>query len=137
MQEPKICNYIKSEGTNFPLKEDSKEGKEWFLKFSKLQKSAETGFNWSQLSQQIRHSEIEAQELVIAQPGTIVNVSQVVGYCGGYFVKTGAFKTATTVSEDLIKEISLCTPKDGFEVLITCDAANSMVINEINLQCKI
>jgi hypothetical protein len=123
LQEQKLCNYIKSEGTDFPLKSDSKEAKEWFSKFHALGKSKESDFNWGKLSQQVRHEEIEAEESVIAQPGTISEVYQVVGNCGGSCVRTGVFTMVMTVSDDLKN----CSPQDGFQLILQCDATENVV----------
>jgi len=105
-------------GTDFPLPSNSREAWDWFLRFEALGFSEISNFDWSQLSQQIRHSEMEVEDYVEAQPGTILEVYQVVGFCGKRSVRTSFFTTVTRVS----KKLENCLPQDVKELILQCEA---------------
>jgi hypothetical protein len=111
-------------GTDFPLPPDSSEAQEWFKKFEDLGISETTSFDWSRLSQQIRHVKSEENDNVEAQPGTMIEVYQVVGVCGKRSVLTSRFETLESISRDLEN----CVPRDDFELVIQCDATAVQVI---------
>ena len=61
---------------------------------------------------------------VVAPAGTILTIQQVVGKCGDVTFRT----EKVLVSHKLKDENSSCKPTDGYNVLVTCQASNSMVI---------
>ncbi len=110
-------------GTDFPLPSNSRRAWDWFLKFKTLGFSQISNFDWSQLSQQIRHSEMEVEDYVEAQPGTIIEVYQVVGLCEKKSVRTSFFMTTKRVSNKLKN----CLPQDVKELILQCDATEAQV----------
>ncbi len=111
-------------GTDFPLPPDTSEAKEWFQKFEDFGISETTSFDWSRLSQQIRRVKSEETDFVEAQPGTMIEVYQLVGVCGKRSVLTNYFETLKSISS----ELENCVPRDDFELVIKCDATEVQVI---------
>jgi hypothetical protein len=92
--------------------------------FAHLGFSQSTGYNWAETTDESLQKDTTTEVTVVAPAGTILTVQQVVGKCGDITFKT----EKVVISHKLKDENSSCKPTDGFEVLITCDATNSMVI---------
>jgi hypothetical protein len=60
---------------------------------------------------------------VRAPPGTVVQVKQLVGYCGQNTIRTELFTTVLKVSQSLKN----CTPEESVDLVLRCDASEEKV----------
>jgi hypothetical protein len=89
LQEDKTCDFSKTVGTNFPMQSDSKEAQEWFMRFKELGLSNITDFDWATLDEESQSEATILEESITVTAGTIVELYQIVGECGGRTIWTG------------------------------------------------
>ncbi len=71
------------------------------------------------------NKEISIEETLQAEAGTVVVVEQVVGRCGDAQVRTDEFKIV------LKSGPTFCTPSDDIELVVNCDALDSLVAQDL------
>lgn len=96
---------------------------EFYDKFKELGLSNKTNYDWSTISDHVRHIEVTSESEVTAPAGTIIQVRQVVGTCGQGTIRTEAVKTKQTIST----KMKHCEAEEKFKLIIQCDASNDVV----------
>ncbi len=111
-----LCSYTKKDGTNI-------NSAKWLEKFQSLKVSPETGYDWNHISKNIRRQVTETTDTVRAPARTVVQVKQLVGYCGQNTVRTDVFKTELKFSPSL----ESCVPSESTDLVVKCDASKEKV----------
>jgi hypothetical protein len=116
---------MSSVGANFISNLRKTDSYAWLSKFRTLGISYNTGYDWGQLPEMLGRQETQTHNSVQAPAGTIVQVKQLVGYCGWSTIRTEVFKTEMKVSQTLKR----CLPTDSFELVIQCDARREATVS--------
>ncbi len=126
-QEEASCSYIERVGailnSALALTGNKKDSVMWFEIFKTLGESSETGYNWEQISENLRRQETETTNTVRAPAGTVVQVQQLVGYCGHSTIRTEVFRTELKLSPTL----ESCVPTESVDRVLRCDASDDDV----------
>jgi hypothetical protein len=136
LQVDTTCSYTKRVGTTSTKSksntktQETSSNQDLTISFIKLGFSQTTGYNWAETNEESFQKEATTELSVIVPAGVIQTIQQVVGKCGDTTLRTEQL----IISHEHRDGNSSCIPTDAFEVLITCDATNSVVTN---LNCKI
>ena len=126
-QEETSCFYTEKIGavlnSDLALSVNKKDSFTWFNKFKTLRISNETGYNWSNISDNLRRQETMTKNTIRAPAGTVVQVKQLVGYCGQNTIRTEMFTTVLKISDSLKK----CLPQESVDLVLRCDASEEKV----------
>jgi hypothetical protein len=95
----------------------------WFEKFKSLKVSPKTGYNWNHISHIPRQPQTATTNAVRAPARTVVQVKQLVGYCGQSTIRTEVFRTEVKLSPTL----ESCVPMESVDLVLQCDASQEKV----------
>ena len=89
--------------------------------------SQTTSYNWAKATEKTFQQSTTTEASVSALAGMVLTIEQVVGVCGEITARTEKF----IFSHDFKDENVACSNlSDGHEVLVTCDASDSMVMTD-------
>jgi hypothetical protein len=116
LQEDKICDFNKTVGTNFPLQSYTKDAQNWLMKFMKIGLSNLTNFDWATLDEESQSDAIMLEESVTAEAGTIVELYQIVGECGGRNIWTSLINPIVYPLDNDVQQVEAEKFNSGKEV---------------------
>jgi hypothetical protein len=96
---------------------------EFFKVFDRYGTSNTTGYNWSHLSEAVRGSEKSVVATLTVPAGKVIDIQQVVGYCGQVTLRTEVFRNV----ERLPPKVEGCLPEEITERVYSCDAIEKEV----------
>jgi hypothetical protein len=89
--------------------------------------SQTTSYNWAKATEKTFQQSTTTEASVSALAGMVLTIEQVVAVCGEITARTEKF----IFSHDFKDENVACSNlSDGHEVLVTCDASDSMVMTD-------